>query len=321
MSEIKIFAGTSAKALAIEVCRYLSVPLGVADVGRFPDGEVRVKDVEDVRGRDIFILNSLCPPAENWLEMLLLVAACRGSSAGRITIVPTYLGYNRQDRKMKGREPISAQVMLGILARSGCHRALMFDVHSEATLGVLHDHHVIVDHLYGSIISSGYLRSVLTEDFRVGSPDKGGVPRAEAYAKILGLDINDTVICLKRRKHNGDIDSDGIHIVGDVKDKDLLMVDDMVDTAGTVVENAKQAKVEGAKRIFVFATHPLLSGPAIQRINESPIDEVVVTDSIPHDAAALKAQCPKIRVLSVAELLAKAIRLIHEEQSLGPLFQ
>jgi len=321
VSEIKIFAGTSAKVLAADVCRQLSIPLGAADVGRFADGEVRVKDVEDVRGRDIFILNSLCPPAENWMEMLLLVAACRGSSARRITIVATYLGYNRQDRKMKGREPISAQVMLGILARSGCHRALMFDVHSEATLGVLHDHGVIVDHLYGSIVSSEYLRSVLTEDFRVGSPDKGGVPRAEAYAKILGLDINDTIICLKRRKSDGEIDSDGIHIIGDVKDKDLLMVDDMVDTAGTIVENAKQAKAEGAKRIFVFATHGLLSGPAIDRINASPIDEVVVTDSIPHDGVALVAKCPKIRILSIAELLAKAIRRIHDEQSLGPLFQ
>lgn len=320
MSEIKIFAGTSARALATDVCRHLSIPLGAADVGRFPDGEVRVKDVEDVRGRDIFILNALCPPAETWFEMLLLVAACRGSSARRITIVPTYLGFNRQDRKMKGREPISAQVTLGILARSGCHRALMFDVHSEATLGVLHDHGVIVDHLYGSIVSCSYLQSVLTQDFRVGSPDKGGVPRAEAYAKMLGLDINDTVICLKRRKKDGEIDRDGIHIIGDVKDKDLLMVDDMVDTAGTIVENAKQAKEEGAKRIFVFATHALLSGPAIERINASSIDEVVVTDSIPHDADALRVACPKIKTLSIANLLAQAIRRIHDEQSLGPLF-
>lgn len=320
MSEIKIFAGTSATALATDVCRHLSIPLGTAHIGRFPDGEVRVKDVEDVRGRDIFILNALCPPAENWFELLLLVAACRGSSARRITIVPTYLGYNRQDRKMKGREPISAQVMLGLLARSGCHRALLFDVHSEATLGILHDHGVIVDHLYGSIVSRDHLKSFLTQDFRVGSPDKGGVPRAEAYAKMLDLDINDTVICLKRRKTDGEIDRDGIHIIGDVNGKDFLLVDDMVDTAGTIFEDARQAKNEGAKRILVFATHALLSGPAIERINASPIDEVVVTNSIPHDADALHAVCPKIKTLSIANLLAQAIRRIHDEQSLGSLF-
>jgi len=320
MSVIKVFAGTSGRALATEVCRYLSIPLGVVDVGRFADGEVRVKDMEDVRGHDVFIINSLCPPAENWIEMLFLIATCRASSARRITIVPTYLGYNRQDRKMKSREPVSAQVMLSILGQSGCHRALMFDVHSEASLGVLHHCRVIVDHLYGSIASKDYLLSQLVDDFRVGSPDKGGVPRAEAYAKMLGLDIDDTVVFLKRRTAEGGVDGNGIHVSGDVKGRDLLLVDDMIDTSGTVCKDAEVAKREGAKRIFVFATHPLLSGQAIDRINQSPIDQVIITDSIPHNAVELTAKCSKIKVLSVAELLAKAIRRINNEQSLGPLF-
>ncbi|MEO8065880.1 MAG: ribose-phosphate diphosphokinase [Candidatus Doudnabacteria bacterium] len=315
---IKIFAGLAGMKLARQVCEQLSIPPGEALVGRFPDGEAQIQLKENVRGADVFIINPLCSPAENLLDMLFLTDASQGSSAGRITLVIPYLGWNRQDRKDKPRMATSAEVVISILANSGCDRVLLMDVHSEPTISIFRTHDIITDHLYGSHITLEYLRSILRPNSVIATPDAGGSRRARAYARRLGLP---TVVCDKERStESGHIAEGSVLVLGDVRGKDVIFVDDMIDTAGTLYADAKAVRALGAERILAVATHALFSGNALERLDESLVDEVIVTDTIPHEPDALKTSRVKITTLSVAGYLAKAIAKINRDESLSDMF-
>ncbi len=315
---LKIFAGTAGKVFAEDVCKRIGVEMGDALVTRFKDGEVRVQIMENVRDADVFILNQTNPPAENLLEMSLLAEAAHDSSAGRITLVPTYLGYNRQDRKDRPRVPLSARTIMRFLARSGANRALLFDIHSEPTAGFLYP--MVVDHLYASKISVPYLQKILTEPYVVAAPDKGGTTRAEAYARRLGQD--DFVVFFKSRSAPGEIKKESIKIIGSVEGKDVLFVDDLIDSGGTMIADVEVAKKAGAKRIFCFATHAVFaSDPAtvIARFDDSEVDELIFTDSIMHDPKLLVSKRVKVTVLPLSELVADAIQRIHAGDSVSAL--
>ena len=315
---LKIFAGSASKKFAQDVCKRLGVQMGDALVSRFKDGEVRVQLLENVRDADVFIINQTNPPAENIFEMALLSEAARDSSAGRITLVPTYLGYNRQDRKDRPRVPISARTMIRFLANSGADRALLFDLHSEPTAGFFRS--LEVDHLYASKISLPYLQQILTRPYIVASPDKGGTARAEAYARRLGQD--DFVVFFKSRSAPGEIRKESIKIIGSVKGKDVVFVDDMIDSGGTMIADAEAAKKAGAKKIYCFATHAVFSSnpkKVIERFDESDIDELIVTDSIYHEPKLLKSKRIKVTVLPLSELVADAIARIHAGESVSAL--
>lgn len=312
---IKVFSGNASNLLAEEVCKLLSIKPGLAEVGRFKDGEVRVQIKEDVRGADVFIINSTEPPAENFIEAGLLAEAACGASADRITLVIPYLGYNRQDRKDRPRVPISASVMINFLANRGANRVLLFDLHSEPTMGYFKP--MVVDQLYGSKVSIPYIKGLAKNPFVVASPDKGGGPRAETYARLLGQE--DFVFFFKSRKGTGEIKVESIKIVGNVEGKDVIFVDDIIDTAGTIVADSLAAKTAGANNIYVVATHALFSGEAFKRMDDSPITEVVITNTISHKPSELKAGRVLITSLSVAPLLAEAVRRIHEGESVSSL--
>ncbi len=315
---LKIFAGSAGKSFAEDVCRRLGVVPGQALVSRFKDGEVRVQILENVRDADVFILNQTNPPAENLLEMALLSEAAHDSSAGRITLVPTYLGYNRQDRKDRPRVPISSRTIMRFLAHSGADRALFFDLHSEPTAGFMSP--LVIDHLYASKISVPYLQKVLTKNYVVASPDKGGTTRAEAYARRLGQD--DFVVFFKSRSAPGEIRKESIKIIGSVKGKDVVFVDDMIDSGGTMIADAEAAKKAGAKKIYCFATHAVFSSDpktVIARFEKSAVTELIITDSIRHDPKLLKTKRLKITVLPLGELVADAIARIHAGESVSAL--
>lgn len=315
---LKIFAGSASKPMTEAVCKKLGIVPGQALVSRFKDGEVRVQILENVRDCDVFILGQLNPPAENILEMALLSEAAHDSSAGRITLVPTYLGYNRQDRKDRPRVPISSRTIMRFLAHSGADRALFFDLHSEPTAGFMSQ--LVVDHLYASKISVPYLQKALTKDYVVASPDKGGTARAEAYARRLEQD--DFVVFFKSRSAPGEIRKESIKIIGSVKGKDVLLIDDMIDSGGTMIADAEAAKRAGAKRIFCFATHAVFSSDpktVIERFDKSDVTELVVTDSISHDPKLLKSKRVKVTVLPLADLVADAIARIHAGESVSAL--
>lgn len=314
---IKVLSGNAGAPLAKEICDHLSIEPTKALVSRFNDGEVQVQIQEEVRGADLFIVNPIHSPAENLLEMVFLADAARRSSAGRITLVIPYLGYNRKDWKDEPRVPLSACIVIRILAHCGANRALLFDVHSEATVDDFDP--LVVDHLYASAISVGYLKQLLPRPFVVASPDRGGGRRANAYARRLGQ--SDFVLFNKDREKPGVVKSGSIKIIGEVKGRDVLFVDDMVDTGGTLVEDAKAARAAGARRIFAFATHGIFSNDAIARLDRSPIQEVIVTDTIAHTAAELKTKRLKITVLPMASFIAKAIRRTHDEESLSALIE
>jgi ribose-phosphate pyrophosphokinase len=315
---LKIFAGSAGKAFAEDVCQRLGIALGQALVSRFNDGEVRVQILENVRDCDVFILNQTNPPAENILEMALLSEAAHGSSAGRITLVPTYLGYNRQDRKDRPRVPISSRTVMRFLAHSGADRALFFDLHSEPTAGFMSN--LVIDHLYASTISVPYLQKVLTENYVVASPDKGGTERAEAYARRLGQD--DFVVFFKSRSAPGEIKKESVKIIGEVRGKDIIFVDDLIDSGGTMIADAEAARKAGAKRIFCFATHAVFSSDpkrVIDRFDNSAVSELIVTDSVRHDAKLMKGKRVKVTVLPLSELVADAIARIHAGESVSAL--
>lgn len=316
--ELKIFATTAGHGFATEVCKRLMLPVGNAKVSRFNDLEVNVQIFENVRDCDVFIVGPTNPPAENFIEMALLAEAAHGSSAARITLVPTYLGYNRQDRKDKPRVPVSARTMIKFLASSGANRALLFDLHSEATAP--HFHPLVVDHLYASAVAVEHLKRNLVRPFIVASPDKGGVPRAEAYGKRLELD--DVVVFSKSRSAPGEVRRDSIKIIGDVEGKDVLLVDDMIDSGGTLIADAAAAKTAGAKNIYAFATHAVFSSDPrkiLAAFDKSDLAELMVTDSIPHDPALLTTERIKFTVISITGLIAAAIKRINEGKSLSPL--
>jgi ribose-phosphate pyrophosphokinase len=310
--ELKIFTGNANRALAEEIAQYLHVPLGNAEVSRFSDGEVFVQINENVRGTDVFVVQPTCPPVnDSLMELLIMLDAFKRSSAHRITAVLPYYGYARQDRKVQGRMPISAKLVADLMEAAGADRVLALDLHAGQIQGFFS---IPVDHLFaGPVVMIDYLRKKDLRDPVVVSPDAGGVERARAIAKRLdaGLAIID-----KRRE--GPNSAVAMHLIGDVEGHDAIVIDDMIDTAGTLIQAVGAIQREGARRILACGVHPVLSGPAIERIKASPIEEVVVTNSIP--LAADKRAAARITVLTVAPLLGEAIRRIHDEESVSTLF-
>ena len=310
---IAVFTGSANPQLALDIARYLQVPLGRAHVGRFSDGEVTVEIMENVRGRDVFVLQPTSPPAnDHIMELLVMVDACRRASAGRITAVIPYFGYARQDRSPRAtRVSITAKVVANMLAGAGVHRLLTVDLHADQIQGFFD---IPVDNVYASPVLLGDVWRQKYDNLVVVSPDVGGVVRARAIAKRL--DDADLAIIDKRRPRANE--SEVMNIIGEVEGKSCVLVDDLVDTAGTLCHAAKALKDVGAKRVVAYITHPVLSGPAIERIEASVLDELVVTDTIPlRDNARA---CGRIRQLSVAGLLAETMRRIRDEESVSSLY-
>lgn len=313
MSYLAIFSGNAHPALAQTVAEHLHIPLGKADVGRFSDGEIAIEIKENVRGKDIFILQPTCAPTnDNLMELIIMADALRRSSAGRITAVMPYFGYARQDRRSRSaRVPISAKVVADMLSIVGVDRVVTVDLHADQIQGFFD---IPVDNIYGTPVLLNDLKQKNYENLLVVSPDVGGVVRARAMAKSLG-DTDLAIIDKRRQKAN---ESQVMHIIGDVKDRDCVLVDDMVDTAGTLCKAADALKQNGARRVVGYITHPVLSGNAISNIVNSTLDEIVVTDTIPLSEAA-KA-CPKIRQVSIAPMLAESLRRINNEESISAMF-
>src|ERR1700751_2286171 len=299
--QLEIFTGNSNPALAREACDHLKVKLGQVEVGRFPDGEVMVEVRENVRGGDCFVVQSTCtPPNENLMELLLLMDALRRASAGRITAVIPYFGYARQDRKVAPRVPISAKVVADLITTAGAHRVLTVDLHAGQIQGFFN---IPVDNLFAMPVLVNYLKKrVDGKQISVVSPDAGGVERARAFARRLNANL---AIIDKRRRRASEVAE--MQLVGEVKDSIALLVDDMIDTAGTITEAAKVVSNAGASEVIAVATHPILSDPACDRLNKSNITEIVTTNSIPLRAKT-QAELTNVKVLSVATLLAEAIQ-------------
>jgi ribose-phosphate pyrophosphokinase len=308
--KLKLFTGNAHRPLAEEIAQHLDLKLGDADVSRFSDGEVYVQINENVRGEDVFIVQPTCPPVnDNLMELLVMTDAFKRASARRITAVLPYYGYGRQDRKPQSRVPISAKLVADLITAAGAHRVLAIDLHAGQIQGFFN---IPVDHLFAAPVLIDYLAEKDLADPVLVSPDAGGVERARAIAKRLkaGLAIID-----KRR--DGPNVAVFMYLIGDVKDKDVVIIDDMIDTAGTLIQAVEAVKREGARRVLACGVHPVLSGPAIKRIGSSDIEELVITNSVP---LAPDKHLSKIRVLSVAPLLAEAIRRIHHEESVSTLF-
>jgi len=312
--ELEIFTGNSNPALAREVCEYLGVRLGEAEVGRFPDGEVMVEVRENVRGGDCFVLQSICtPPNDNLMELLLMMDALRRASAKRITAVVPYFGYARQDRKVTPRVPISAKLVADLITTAGALRVLTVDLHAGQIQGFFN---IPVDNLYAMSVLIQYLRKRL-ENRRVSvvSPAAGGVERARAFARRLNANL--AIIDKRRSRRASEVAE--MQLVGEVRDSSALLVDDMIDTAGTITEAAKVVMNAGATEVFACATHLILSDPACERLNKSCLKEMINTNTIPLRAKA-QAELASLKVLSVASLIAEAIRRIHNEESVSSLF-
>ena len=309
--KLKVFTGNSNPPLAGEVCVSLGCELGACSVRTFSDGEIYLQIKENVRGADCFVIQSTCTPVDrNIMELLLMIDALKRASADRITAVLPYYGYARQDRKDKPRVPISAKLVASLLERAGANRILSLDLHAAQIQGFFD---VPVDHLFATPVMIEHFRSGESEDLTVVSPDAGGVERARAFAKRL----NAPLAIIDKRREEPNV-ADVMHIVGDVVDRRCLIVDDLIDTGGTLVKSVEALLTAGAKAVSACATHAVLSGRAVERIEQSRISEVVLTNSIPLGEAA--ARSGKIRVLSVAPLLAMAIQSIHEDASVSKLF-
>ena len=308
-----IFSGNAHPQLAHDIARVLHVPLAKAQVGRFSDGEINVEILENVRGRETFIVQPTCPPsAENLMELLVMVDAVRRASASRITAVMPYFGFARQDRRPRSsRVPLTAKLVANLIGVSGVDRVLTVDLHADQIQGFFD---IAVDNVYASPILLGDVWKQRYNDMVVVSPDVGGVVRARALAKRL--DDADLVIIDKRRARANQ--SEVMNIIGDVEGKNCVMIDDMVDTAGTLCHAASALKKHGAATVDAYITHPVLSGPAVSRITESDLDQMVVTDTIPLGKEA--AGCKKVRQLSTAEILAETMRRIADEESVSSLY-
>jgi ribose-phosphate pyrophosphokinase len=312
LDRLTVFSGNANAHLAEEVVGHLRLPLGRAHVGRFSDGEVQVEILENVRGKDVFVLQSLCAPTnDNLMELLVMVDALKRASAGRVTAAIPYMGYARQDRRpSSARVPITAKVVANMMTSVGVDRVLTMDLHSEQIQGFFD---IPVDNIYSGPILLGDVWKHNYDDLVVVSPDVGGVVRARALAKRLEADL--AIIDKRRPKPNV---ATVMHIIGEVEDRSCVIIDDLVDTANTLCAGAAALKENGAKRVVAYCTHAVLSGPAVERIQKSVLDEIVVTDTIPlRDDAR---NCRKIRVLSVASLLAETMRRISEEASVSSLF-
>lgn len=312
VADLMVFTGNANPELAAKVGDMLHIPLGDIDVDKFSDGEIRVELNENVRGRDVFVLQSTCVPTnDNIMELLVIIDALRRASAGRITAVVPYFGYARQDRRVRSaRVPITAKVVADMMVTVGVDRVLTVDLHSEQIQGFFD---VPVDNVYGSPV---LLEDILKQNFEnlvVVSPDIGGVVRARAVAKQLGIEL----AIIDKRRPTANV-AEVMNIIGEIDGRTCLLVDDMVDTAGTLCNAAAALKEHGAKKVIAYATHPVLSGNAIENLNNSDLDELVVTDSIPLSAESKK--CTVIRQLSLANMLAEAMRRISNEESLSAMF-
>lgn len=308
MRGYKVFSGTANPEFAKKVARYLSLTLSQADIKRFSDGEISVQISESVRGKDVFIIQPTCAPANvNLMELLILTDALRRSSADTITAVIPYFGYARQDRKAAPRVPITAKLVANMIQAAGIDRVVTIDLHAGQIQGFFD---IPVDNLYGNIIFYDYVKSKHFKNPIIASPDIGGVARARSFAKKLGVDM---VIVDKRRERANE--SEVMNIIGDVNGKDVILVDDMIDTAGTIVKAAEVLKAKGATSVMACCTHPVLSGPAYDRIEEGVLDELVVSDTIP-----LTRESSKIKVLSVAHIFGEVIRRVYHNESVNGLF-
>jgi ribose-phosphate pyrophosphokinase len=308
--KITLISGTANRGLSEAISKSLDIPLANAHVGRFPDGEVDIKVLEDLRGSDCFVLQPTCPPVnDNWVELLLLIDTLRRSSAGRITAVMPYYGYARKDRKDEGRVPISAKVLANTLIVSGANRVVTVDMHAAQIQGFFD---IPVDHLYAKPVLLKRLRELDIEDPVIVTPDVGGIKMARGYAKPMGADL---AIVDKRRISGSEIAVE--HVIGAVDGRNVIIVDDMISTGGSITEAAAILRRNGAKTIVIAVSHPVFCGPAIERLANAPVDKVLVTDTIPRGANWPDV----IETVSVAPLLAQAIQNIHHSQSVSVLFE
>jgi ribose-phosphate pyrophosphokinase len=311
LKALTIFSGNANRELASAICKYVEVPLGRAEVTRFADGEIYVEINENVRGVNCFVVQPTCAPAnDNLMELLVMIDALKRASAGAIIAVIPYFGYARQDRKSKPRTPISARLVADLLTAAGVDRVLSIDLHAGQIQGFFN---IPVDHLYGLPVLMDELRGRFNSESVIVSPDAGGVERARAYSKRLGAGL--AIIDKRRPAPNV---SEVVNIIGDVKGRDAIIIDDMVDTAGTLCAAAQAVKNQGARAVYACASHGVLSPPAIDRIMSSPLEELIIMDTIPL-RADVKA-CPKIKVLSVARLIGEAVKRIHHGDSISSLF-
>lgn len=308
---IKVISGSSHMGLVQEVVDCLDISMCDTTITTFSDGEIMIQINENVRGTDAFVIQSTCPPVnDNIMKLLLIIDALKRASAGRITAVIPYYGYARQDRKVQPRVPISSKLVADLITAAGANRVLAVDLHAGQIQGFFN---IPVDHLYASPVLLDYIRGRNFKDLVIVSPDAGGVERARAFAKRLQCSL----AIVDKRREVANI-SQVMNVIGDVKGRDTLLLDDMIDTAGTTTQAASALKEHGAHRVFAASTHAVLSGPAIDRINSSIIEEVIVVNTIPLDSK--KEKCSKLTVLSIAPLLAEAIKRIHEESSISSLF-
>jgi len=306
----RIFAGRSNPQLANEISEYLKIPLGKISIKNFSDGEIWVKYEENIRGTDVFLIQSTSPPAENIIELLLMIDAAKRASAHRITAVIPYYGYARQDRKDQPRVPISARVLASLISEAGADRVLTMDLHSTQIQGFFD---IPFDHLYSKIALLKHIRRANYEHLTVLAPDVGSIPMARSYAQLLGASL--AIIDKRRPEANR---SEVMHVIGELENRTVIIIDDLVDTAGTMTSAAQIAKNQGALGVFACATHAVLSGPAVQRIKESPIKELMVTNTL---NISSEKQFDRLRIISVGDVFGESIRRIHEEESISSLFK
>ena len=313
MKDLRLFTGRANPRLARGICDYLQTEPGRIEVSDFSDGEVFVQIQENIRGQDVFLVQSTCQPANHHLmELLIMADACRRASAARITAVIPYFGYGRQDRKDRPRVPITAKLVADLIAAAGVNRVLALDLHAGQLQGYFN---MPVDHLFAAPVLVEHFKQQKLQNLTIIAPDAGGVERATAFAKRLDASL---AIIDKRRDRDKKNIAKVMHIVGEVKDRDVLIADDIVDTAGTLVEATAALLCSGARRVFAGAAHAVLSGPAMQRLGSSSLQQLAVTDTIPLGAKAGKED--RVHVLSVAPLLGEAIRRIHSDDSVSSLF-
>ncbi len=305
-----IFSGSSNPGQAQSICEHLGIALGLTEIKKFSDGEISVKILENIRGRDVFIIQSINMPHTNLMELLIMIDACKRASASRITAVIPYYSYARQDRKDRPRVPITAKLVADLISTAGASRVLCLDLHADQIQGFFD---IPVDHLYGSIVLTEYFRDKRLDNLTVVAPDPGSIKMVRGFAKKMKANL--AIIDKRRPKPNV---SEALLVIGEVENRNILIIDDMVDTAGTLCNAASVLKENGALSVYAGATHAVLSGDAISRIENSPIEELVVTDSISKNDSD---KSEKIIVLPVASLLSEAIRRIHNEESVSSLFE
>lgn len=314
MRELKLFSGRANKTLAKRICGFLHLDLSDLYLDDFPDGEIQCKIMEDVRGRDVFLIQPTCPPVDhNLMELLIMIDSCKRASAARITAVIPYFGYARQDRKDEGRVPITAKLVANLITRAGADRVLTMDLHAAQIQGFFD---VPVDHLYAApVMNEHFIKQNLTEDdIVIVSPDEGSIKRALGHVKRLG----GTLAIVDKRRSSADVTQQENLIGGPVEGRVAILFDDMISTAGSICGAARLVQNQGARDIFVASSHGVFCGPAIQRLQDAPISQVVITDSIPLQR---EQQLDKIKVLSVASLLGEAIKRIHHDESISAIFQ